>query len=168
MTPNGAVDTNSFEYGCCVLTHCFCQAECGLSVPEGEALNGLDERVTSLAFQHLVPFLSPLTSSTLVSMAFWCGLCVFVQFLPCLTSIEPLFQYDSKCQTELMSADWCLWEVVLYLLAKKELELEESSLKYCERVLIHSSWEEHVFRNKEKKLGHGFRIFSCPAKSPIC
>lgn len=38
-----------------------------------------------------------------------------------------------------MSADWCLWEVVLYLLAKKELELEESSLKYCERVLIHSS-----------------------------
>lgn len=76
------------------------------SVLMGEALNGPDERSLYL--------------------------CVFGQCLPCLTNIKPFFPYDSKCQTVLEPADWCLWEVALYVLADKMLKVEESSIvKEC-------------------------------------
>lgn len=88
-----------------ILIHCFCQSELSLSVPMGEVLNGPDDRVTSPSFQ-LCHFLT--SSPYLSNPCFHCVLmwtCVFVQCLLCLTSIKPFFEFDSKCQTMLISTD---------------------------------------------------------------
>lgn len=108
----------------------------------------------------------PFTSSTIVSMVFWHDLCLFVQRLPCLTSTKPFFKYDSQCQTVLESADWCLWEVMLYVLANKELKIE-SNLQYCEREFLRRVLEKNkVLTLKENKFRSWFHYLFCPAKYP--
>lgn len=106
--------------------HCFCQSEHRLSVPMGKGPNGPDERESILSSILSPPFHpSPLPSCCPRRLDVF--FCLFVLHSLSLTITKPFFQRYGQCQTVLASTVWCLWEVVLSLLANKVPQLEELS-----------------------------------------